>query len=38
LAQNAWGRVLLGDVAAGFTVSATYSLLEARYRDVDAGD
>ena len=38
LAQNVWGRVLLGGVAAGFTVFATYSLLEARYRDVDAGD
>ncbi len=38
LAHNAWGRVLLGGVATGFTVFATYSLLEARYRDVDAGD
>jgi hypothetical protein len=38
LSRHAWGRGLLVLVAAGFVVFAVYSLLEARYRDVDAGD
>lgn len=38
LAEHPLGRVLLGIIAAGFFVFATYSLLEAGYRDVDAGD
>jgi hypothetical protein len=38
LAHQPWGRPLLCLVAAGFLVFALYSLLEARYRDVDAGD
>jgi hypothetical protein len=38
LAGQLWGRLLLCLVAAGFVVFAGYSLLEMRYRDVDAGD
>lgn len=32
------GRWLLAAIAAGFVVFAAYSVLEARYRDVDAGN
>ena len=38
LAGHGWGRAMLALVAAGFVVFATYSVLEARYRDVDAGN
>jgi hypothetical protein len=38
LAHALWGRILLCGVATGFVVFAVYSLLEMRYRDVDAGD
>jgi hypothetical protein len=37
LARSGWGRLLLVLVAAGFVVFAAYTLIEARYRDVDAG-
>lgn len=37
LTGTAWGRVLIVLTAAGFTVFAAYSLLEARYRDVTTG-
>jgi hypothetical protein len=38
LARVLWGRVVLCLIVAGFVVFAVYSLLEMRYRDVDAGD
>jgi hypothetical protein len=38
VAHHPWGRGVLGLIAAGFVVFAVYSMLEARYRDVDAGD
>ena len=38
VAHHPWGRGVLGLIAAGFVVFAAYSMLEARYRDVDAGD
>jgi hypothetical protein len=38
LAHVMWGRLLLGVIAVGFVVFAVYTLLEMRYRDVDAGD
>jgi hypothetical protein len=37
LVQAPWGRVLVVLVAAGFAVFATYSFLEAAYRQVSAG-
>jgi hypothetical protein len=37
VAQRTWGPALLALVAAGLLVFATYSGLEARFRDVDAG-
>lgn len=38
LGRDEPGRWLLVAIAIGFMVFAAYSLLEARYRDVDAGD
>jgi hypothetical protein len=38
LAHEPLGRLMLCLVAAAFAVFAVYTLLEARYRDVDAGD
>lgn len=38
LAHHLWGRALLLLIAAGLAVFSAYSVLEARYRDVDAGD
>ena len=37
LAAQPWGRGALVVIAAGFVVFALYTVLEARYRDVDAG-
>jgi hypothetical protein len=38
LAHQSWGRAVLLLVATGLVVFVAYSVLEARYRDVDAGD
>lgn len=37
-AHHAWGKALLLLIAAGLAVFSAYSVLEARYRDISAGD